>query len=377
MKTILDLGSIPLVNNLLDTKEESLAATKYELCIKEDSDMIMHLSKKLDTSLMFSNYLYRSSTSAPFIEHCRNMYFETKIFTDDPKTIVDIGGNDGALLSAFKKEINKDILLINVDPSTSFKEDNELKQIKYYNAFWPYINLESKADIIVSTNVFQHNTDYRPFVEGISKNLDGIWILEFPYFLDTVKTNQFDQTYHEHYYYWLVTPLVKIFREFGLNIVDISYQSIHGGSLRIISSNKKNSYEYKERINYFLDMENKFNFSNWSDQIAKKIEEDRKKIDNVDGNILLFGAAAKGCVYLNTVGHQRYKYVIDDTVQKQNKFIPGTSIQVASRKIIKEENPDYILILAHNFKDYIINSLKASGYKGKFIVMIPEFKIYE
>lgn len=374
---ILDLGKIPLVNNLLDTKEESLNASKYDLCIEKDSDMIMHLSTKLDPTLMFSNYLYRSGTSNPFKQHCKSMYWDTKIFTENPKVIIDIGGNDGTLLSCFKNEMKTECTFINVDPSTSFKEDNESKGIKYYNAFWPNVQLDHKADIIISTNVFQHNTDYRPFIEGISKNLDGIWILEFPYFLDTVKTNQFDQTYHEHYYYWLITPLVKIFREAGLNIIHISEHDIHGGSLRIVTSNKKNSFEYTARINHFLGLENNFNFDNWSEVISKKVIEDRKILDSIDSNIILFGAAAKGCVYLNTVGHERYKYVIDDTPQKQNKFVPGTGIQVVPKKILQEENPDYILILAHNFKDYIMKSLRDSGYKGKFIIMIPEVKIYD
>ena len=66
-------------------------------------------------------------------------------------------------------------------------------------------------------------------------------------------------------------------------------------------------------------------------------------------------------------------YIIDDTNIKQGKFVPGTGIQVVNRDILKTKPPDYILILAHNFADYIIESLK-TDYQGKYIILIPEIK---
>jgi hypothetical protein len=67
--------------------------------------------------------------------------------------------------------------------------------------------------------------------------------------------------------------------------------------------------------------------------------------------------------------------VIDDTDIKQNKFIPGTGIEIVSRDILKQKKPDYILILAHNFSEYIIKSLYHE-YQGKFIVLVPEIRIF-
>ena len=56
--------------------------------------------------------------------------------------------------------------------------------------------------------------------------------------------------------------------------------------------------------------------------------------------------------------------------------MPGTGIQILPRSILDTNPPDYILILAHNFKDYIMSSLR-KNYQGKFLVMIPEIQIYE
>ena len=93
-------------------------------------------------------------------------------------------------------------------------------------------------------------------------------------------------------------------------------------------------------------------------------------------SIACFGAAAKGCVFLNSCGldYTTIKFIIDDTPFKQNKFVPGTGIPVVSRDVLKTNKIDYIIILAHNFKDYIMASLEGQ-YDGKFITMFPDIKV--
>lgn len=374
MRKIIDLGKIPLVNNLFATAKDSLSANRYNLQIIEHNDLMMKLDTIVPPEQLFSKYLYSSGVSKPYLTHCRNMWKDISKYS--PKNILDIGGNDGTLLSVFKEEANYELNLTNVDPSETFIEPNKQKGIHYINTYWQNVALNKKVDTIISTNVFQHTEDIHRFLRAIKTNLDGIWVLEFPYFLTTVNTNQFDQIYHEHIYYWLVTPLVKLFKEYGLKIIDIKELDIHGGSLRIISSNRPEAVENIEVISKYKFLENKKDFGTWSDSITDKINTDRKYIDNLDGNIVLFGAAAKGVVYLNTIGNSnRFNYVIDDTPGKEGKYIPGTSIKVTPRSNLLDLKPDYILILAHNFKDYIIKSLRESKYTGKFITMLPTIEL--
>lgn len=375
-KEIINLGDIPLVNNLFLTKEEALSAKKYELKIVEKDNLLMKLSMEISPDELFSNYLYRSSVNKPYIDHCCKMWDYVKSFS--PKRIADIGGNDGALLKAFKSKCHEKLELFNIDASTSFIDDNKLAGINYINDYWGSIKFEEKFDLITSTNVFQHNVNYDKFLKGVSDNLDGIWILEFPYFLETVKTNQFDQIYHEHIYYWLLTPLYNLFKKYNLKIIDLSMQEMHGGSLRIVSSNKKDHNENTDMINIFLKKEKEFDFGRWGEIIAKKIQKDRDFIKSLSGEIAVFGAAAKGCVYLNCLNiSSKLTYIIDDTKQKQNLYSPGTGLKILDRTVILNNPPDYLIILAHNFKDYIIDSLRKDGYKNKIITMIPEIKIYE
>jgi hypothetical protein len=328
----------------------------------------MKLDTDVDADEMFSTYLYRSSVNRPYYEHCQQMWRDLSRF--NPKRVVDVGGNDGTLLKAFRSQAEGSVEFINVDASLSVKQDNELAGIKFIHAYWGSVKLPEKVDLIISTNVFQHNPDVHKFLSGIQENLDGHWVLEFPYFLETVRTDQFDQIYHEHYFYWLVTPLVKLFKQYGLNIVEISEHAIHGGTLRIISTTK--GEENSSVFAPYLAREREMNFDAWAGKIKEKIESDRSFLRQLSGKVACFGAAAKGCVYLNSVNmNDRFTYVVDDTAEKQGLYVPGTGLKVVGREQLYQDQPEYLIILAHNFKDYIAKSLRQE-YKGQILVMLPK-----
>lgn len=393
MKTILDLGNIPLVNNLKTSAQESLSAARYPLRAVMDDAKVVRLDTDVPPAEMFGDYLYKSGVSEPYRQHCNRMWYDVQHYIygatpyqkpQNTPLVVDIGGNDGTLLKSFKSQHNQDMLgeieLLNVDPS-DFADENLKDGIGYIQNFWgENIDLPRKANLIVSTNVFQHNPDVHSFLAGIQKHLHGVWVLEFPYFLRTAQTNQFDQFYHEHYYYWLVTPLIELFKQYGLSIISISENSMHGGTLRVISTNLHDSSDAK-MLEKYVSMESRFDFSKWSTTIQQKILQDKIFLSklSLNGSIACFGAAAKGCVYLNAMGEDitnHLMYIVDDTRGKQGKYVPGTNLRVVGRNTLHETEPDYLLILAHNFKDHIMKSLRPQ-YKGKFIVMIPEIEIYD
>ena len=128
-----------------------------------------------------------------------------------------------------------------------------------------------------------------------------------------------------------------------------------------------------------VEEEKNFNFNEWGQRVIMKLLSDKIFLANifVNGTVACFGAAAKGCVYLNLLGRDltdKMMYVVDDTASKQGKYIPGTKLKVVSRNTLYENQPDYLIILAHNFKRHIIESLK-ENYKGRIIVMLPEIEV--
>jgi hypothetical protein len=176
----------------------------------------------------------------------------------------------------------------------------------------------------------------------------------------------------------LVTPLVKLFAQYGLRIVNTEEQTIHGGTLRLWISHKSHSNPTGAADEY-LKAEKNFDFFLAAERMHKKIVKDKLWIENLKGKTVFFGAAAKGCVYLNaldiTIKNLSDSYIVDDTKNKQNMFVPGTGFEVVTRQRLYKEQPENLIILAHNFNDYIIKTkfleLRASL---NFFISLQELK---
>jgi 2-polyprenyl-3-methyl-5-hydroxy-6-metoxy-1,4-benzoquinol methylase len=386
--TYIDLGEMPLVNNLSDTREDSFNSPKYKLAVQYfNKSKLSCLTENVDPNLMFSQYSYKSGVVKAYADHCKEMFWfvDTYLNLKENDNLLDIGGNDGTLLHSFLEKKSY-LNVLNVDASTNLTKLSRERGVPALNAFWGVETaktLDKKFKLITSTNVFQHTPPIADFAEAISISLDdkGIWCLEFPYWKTNMQTLQFDQIYHEHVYFYLVEPLKQLFDKFGLEIIKAVKYPIHGGTLRLLIS-KKGDWSVCEGVEKIINEEQSINeqyYKDWGEVIKTHISDCNGflRMLKADGsNIIGFGAAAKGCIFLNSakIDHTILDVVIDDTDLKQDKFIPGTGIQIKSREYLKENKVDYILILAHNFKDVIIDSLKEQ-YDGKFIVLFPQIKI--
>jgi 2-polyprenyl-3-methyl-5-hydroxy-6-metoxy-1,4-benzoquinol methylase len=379
---------VPLVNNLSDTREDSFNSPKYKLAVQYfNKSKLSCLTENVDPNLMFSQYSYKSGVVKAYADHCKEMFWfvDTYLNLKENDNLLDIGGNDGTLLHSFLEKKSY-LNVLNVDASTNLTKLSRERGVPALNAFWGVETaktLDKKFKLITSTNVFQHTPPIADFVEAISMSLDdkGIWCLEFPYWKTNMETLQFDQIYHEHVYFYLVEPLKQLFDKFGLEIIKAIKYPIHGGTLRLLIS-KKGDWAVCDGVQKIINEEQIINekyYKYWGAAVEEHISNCNifLRMLKADGsNIIGFGAAAKGCIFLNSakIDDTILDVVIDDTDLKQDKFIPGTGIQIKNREYLKDNKVDYILILAHNFKDVIIDSLKEQ-YDGKFIVLFPQIKI--
>lgn len=386
-QVLLDLIDQPLVNNLKDTAEGALQAKRYPLKALYQEDLTIHLDTEVPPSELYEHYLYRSGVNGPYIDHCKKMYESVSHL--NLETVMDIGGNDGTLLKAFREHSRSHSFwsgrppkrFINVDASSNLREVNENAGIEYHSGFFSDQMDLPKANLIVSTNVFQHTKDIHSFVRGIVKHLDGVWILEFPYTLTTLSTLQFDQFYHEHYYYWLISPLVDLFDAYGLRVINLQEQAIHGGSMRMWITNKEAAApEIASVIQNYRQKERLLELDKFNPQCYEHINKSFDFLQGLKGRTVFFGAAAKGCVFLNALGltieNMPNSFVIDDTLDKQGKFIPGTGFEVVSRDRLKAESVDNIVILAHNFASHIAASL-GGNFDGNIYTLLPSIARFQ
>ena len=236
--------------------------------------------------------------------------------------------------------------------------------------------------MIVANNVLAHVADTNGFVAGIETLLapEGVASLEFPYVKDLIEKCEFDTIYHEHLCYFSLTAVEKLFARHGLTIHDVEQLPIHGGSLRLhVSHTRKRS----DRVTAMLQREQAEGIAtaDYYRDFGNRVEALRERLIELVGQlrssgkrIAAYGAAAKGSTLLNFAGLDRahIDYVVDRNTHKHGRFMPGVHLPIYHVERLLEDHPDYVLLLAWNFRDEIMCQQQTYlDAGGRFIVPIP------
>jgi len=395
MTKYLDLGVMPLANNLEFTSKMAKEKDKFPLQIMFCNDCgLSQLSVVINPSKMFSYYTYRSSINGGYVKHCNKMAHELskRYNLDENSFVIDIAGNDGALLYEFKQVFNPKVL--NIDPATNLTAIAEQRGVNSLTKFWGYDTSEEvhqkygSADLITATNVFAHVDNIYEFLVSAKSILSkkGVLVIEFPYLVDFIKNKEYDTTYFEHLSYISITPIKNLCDRLGLKLFDVEKQNIHGGTTRL-SICLPEAYEVTDNVNEFMKIEldggymSLHKYLDWSNDINETITDFSKKLLDLKlkgHSIGGFGASAKGNTLLNSckVTTDLMDYIADETPEKIGKFSPTTGIPIVNKQTIIDKPTDYMVILAWNFQEEIIAKLRPI-YKGKYIIPVPEFKIID
>ncbi|MBT8101355.1 MAG: class I SAM-dependent methyltransferase [Gammaproteobacteria bacterium] len=393
----LDLGMMPLANNLADSVAEAKAMQRYPMQVLYCRDCsLSQLSVVIDPRELFSKYAYRSSINRAYLRHCREMAVSVgdSLGLREDDLVVDIAGNDGALLSVFKDEL--DVRVVNVDPAENLAAIADAAGVPTITSFWGadvarrVVSEYGRPKLITATNVFAHVDNVRDFVAAAKDCLDddGALMLEFPYGVDFIEHREFDTIYFEHLSYVLLRPVNRLVKTVDMQIFDVQKQNIHGGSVRVFIG-KQDAHEARPSVAEFIAKEATDGYhdvavyENWNNEIRALIDDLVSQISNLrkgGAKIAGFAASAKGNTLLNACqfDSSTIDYIVDDTPEKIGKFSPGTGIPIVDRTVLADDPPDYLVILAWNFAELIIASTSEySRNGGKYIIPIPDFKIIE
>lgn len=391
----LSLGTTPLANSFLRPKDLDKPETFYPLDVCFCSVCgLVQLAHVVPPEIMFRNYVYVSGTSTTIPAHfallAKEVVERFKLYKDS--LVVDIGGNDGTLLRGFK---NLNVRTLDIEPATNIARIAEGFGIETVNEFWnrnTAVNVakeRGKAKVIIGTNVFAHVDDWDDFLDGINALMadDGIFIIEAPYLVDLIEKVQFDTIYHEHLSYLAVRPLLTLFKRFGLELFDCKRVDIHGGSIRLYIKKSASGIQASGAVEELVLLEKRLKLDSLDTYLgfAAKVELLRQKLlgllwrlKSEGSRIAGYGAPAKGNTLLNycNVGTELVAYTVDKSPLKQGLYTPGTRIPIFPAEKLLEDSPEYVLILAWNFADEIIQQQKAFREKGgKFIIPLPEPRV--
>ncbi|MCH8278677.1 MAG: sugar nucleotide-binding protein [Proteobacteria bacterium] len=393
----MDLGMMPLANSFADSADAARQMRRFPMQVQFCKDCsLSQLTVVIDPKKMFSNYAYRSSINKAYLKHCREMAKSVGelLRLGESDLVLDIAGNDGALLAEFKNELG--VRVVNVDPARNLAEIAESHGVPTICEFWgPDIAAKVVEDhgrprLITATNVFAHVDDMHVFVSAAQDCLheSGALMLEFPYCVDFIEQREFDTIYFEHLSYVLLEPLRRLVESLGMQIFDVQKQDIHGGTVRVFIA-RQGTHEVQSRVADLIAREKQDGYhdvsiyESWNRDTENLIGDLVRNLADLKkggAKIAAFAASAKGNTLLNAcrLDASTINYIVDDTPEKIGKFSPGNGIPIVDRDILASDAPDYLLILSWNFAREIIKVTADYGKRGgKYIIPIPSFRIIE
>jgi|TARA_B100001778_G_scaffold333874_1_gene343490 SAM-dependent methyltransferase len=378
---IFDFGKIPLAGSF--PKEPDAQINTYPLkIIKCKHCGLVQTNTLIPPNTLFKDYRYISSVGMQdHFNDFADWLVRTQKLTG-MSNVLEFGCNDGPLLEALKYRGIHNTL--GVDPATNIVELGRKKSLNILNDFFDY-NLArnkewgNKFDLILASNTFAHIEDINSVIKGVHYSLKpkGRFIFEVQYLVDLVDKFQFDFMYHEHLFYYTVTSLKPLLSKYGLKIIDVKSVPIHSGSIRVVAT--KDTSEFKEEIvDGFMEIEKDYkDLSEFSSKISLALNDLSSQlglIKEMDKVVAGYGASGRANVVTSTMNWDTndLMYIVDESPERYDRFTSNGKIPIFNPEILKVHPPDYILILAWNFADMIIEKTKHLGIP--YIVPFPEVK---
>lgn len=384
------LGDMPLVNAF--RKKKNNTEKKYDLSIGFcPKCYLVQLMQHVSPSELFEDYVYFSSVTQSILAHSKkaSSNFIDRFDLGSKNLVMEVGSNDGVHLQFYKE---KGIQVLGIDPAKNIAKIANEKGIKTLPEFFSLnlamelVNEGVKADLFYGANVSAHVPRIVDFAKGVKAVLKekGTAIFESPYLMGLLE-NKFDTIYHEHVFYYSLIALQNLYRKVGLEIYDIEFVEMQGGSLRIFLSHP-GIYKVSQRVKKLASKEINLKLNKISPyrKMNKNIEKLKKdivalfeKLKKEGKSIAAYSAPAKGVILINYFGVRKYlDFIVDKSKAKQGLYVPGTDMKVLPTERIMKEKPDYLLVLCWNIIDEVVRQMgEYEETGGKLIVPIPSIKI--
>ena len=356
---------------------------------------LLQLRHSLRGDLLYGSYWYRSGINRTMTENLHGIAREASELVGGLQPgdlVVDIGCNDGLFLGKVRERGGR---ALGVEPAANIAEMAREKGVEVENVYFGTETAKAlrekhgAASVITTTNTFNHIDDLHGFMRGVDTFLsrDGAFIVEVPQALTYVAHNEFDTVYHEHLSTFSVTSLAKLSRFFDLRIVDVQELPIHGGSMRVVAQRTNGAsgetpvaqtWLDKERDAGLFERKTYDDFAGRVHRIREELMTMLRRLKAEGKSLAGYGAPAKGNTLLNYygIGTDLLQFLADRNPLKQGKLSPGMHIPVVPAERVLEAQPDYLLILAWNFGDEIMQQQAEYARRGgKFILPIPEPRI--
>jgi hypothetical protein len=394
---MVDLGKSPLCESFLPSERLETMEPFYPLHVRVCTECwLAQLPSFVPPDEIFHEYAYFSAYSDSWVEHAR-AYVEmitSRLSLDSQSFVVELASNDGYLLQHF---VPKGVPVLGIDPAANVAPAAEERGVPTLVEFFGaelaerLVDERGHADLVLGNNVLAQVPDLNDFVAGVSILLapQGTTTFEFPHLARLLEGLQYDTIYHEHFGYFSLTAIRKVFAAHGLSVVDVEELPSHGGSLRVYGAHASEAREpaqavaeliAREEAEGLLDPDLYHRFAQDVEESKRALLELLIELRRQRKHVVGYGAPGKGNTLLNYCGIRTdlLDYTVDRNPYKHGRFTPGTHIPILPPERIAETRPDAILILPWNLAREIAAQLAYTNEWGaKLIVPIPTATVLE
>ncbi len=357
---------------------------------------LVQVPQYVDPAEIFTEYAYFSSYSDSWLAHAK-AYVEmatARFGLSSANRVVELGSNDGYLLQYF---VERGIPVLGIEPARNVAAaaiakgvPTEVKMFGRQTAR-DLVAGGLRADLLLGANVLAQVPLVNDFVAGIEVLLapGGIVTIELPHLMQLIALNQFDTIYHEHFSYFSLLSVERVFAAHGLTLFDVEELPTHGGSLRIYArrardpalaaSGRLSDLRERERAAGLDRLETYAAFPSAVHESKRRLLEFLIAARREGKRIAGYGAPGKGNSLLNYCGIRTdfVDYTVDRNPYKQGRFLPGTHIPIYAPEKLRETRPDYVLFLPWNLKNEIMDQLAyVRAWGARFVVPIPRVEVH-
>ena len=397
LNLVIDLGHQPPCDSLLTADMLDQPEKTYPLRLMHCPESgLAQLDYVIDgAEIYYPDYPYRSGISRP-LEIYQRAFADgivTRFAIGPGALCVDIGSNDGTLLTGFKRHGCRALGVEPTNIAQIARLENEIETIQQFfteSLARDIVRDYGRAKIVTMTNVFAHMAPLGEVMRGLLQLLDndGVFVTESHYLLDVLEKNQFDTIYHEHIRTYSLKSLIRLFSFYGMEIFDVERAERYGGNIRAYAA-RIGLHPVSAAVGQLRALEDGIGLHTqeaWGrfrmrvldnrDKFMEFVYRARRQGELLAGN----SCPGRASTLLNFYGvtPDLMPYIGElPTSLKLGRYLPGKHIPVVKNSRIVEEQPDYLVLLSWHYMEPIVQRVRSEGVKSTLLAALPEFTILD
>lgn len=396
LEPIIDLGHQPPCDSLLTRGQLDEAEKHYPLRLFRCPECsLAQIDYAVPPEVLFyAEYPYRSGITPTLANNLRSTGFKAveRFALTSSDLAIDIGSNDGTLLSSFKE---KGIRVLGVEPTNIARIaiGNGIPTLQeFFNegVAQRIVKEHGHASVVTAANMFAHVAGLGSLIRGVEHMLKegGVFISESHYLPDLLETVQYDSIYHEHLKYYSLKSLIRLFSYYNFAVIDAERIENYGGSIRVYAAKGRN-LPVAGSIAELLKAEEgqRIHTSEPFHDFAARVYRSKTALQELmihakatGKSVVGVGCPGRSSTLVNYCGIDTdwMPYIAEQSTSlKLGLYLPGKHIPIVDEQAMFDSQPDYALILSWHYWKPIVKKLREKGLKSKIVIPLPDVQVLD